>query len=185
MATRILLVSLFLCLLTACDKKEDDNNPGKDYTGKLTLTFSRSFPTYQAVVPVEVLIAANGSVTLTPPAPIAYTGIAEKMLEGKRIKISEEGVVNISGLSGNYVRKDGKDFLEVNITCTLDGVQTVWTYDGICWTSPGETPYTLANPVQCPMCFRIGSALMSEAVCGANCCDAWGNACFRWRLVLR
>ncbi|MFH1120608.1 MAG: hypothetical protein V1775_12365 [Bacteroidota bacterium] len=185
MATRILLVSLFLCLLTACDKKEDDNNPGKDYTGILSLTYSRSFPTFQAVVLIDAEIVANGNVTLSNPQQVEFDGLSEKMIEGERFKIREQGTINITSISGKWTKVDGKEYLEVNLLCLLEGIQTVWSYEEYQWIKTSEISYTQENPVASPMCFRIQSAVMSEAVCGGSCCDCWGNSCFRWRLELK
>jgi hypothetical protein len=184
MATRIVLVSLLLSLLMACDKKEDDNNPGKDYTGTLSLTYSRSFPTFEAEVSIDADIAADGTVTLTNPQQVAYDGVAEKLIEGERIKIREQGEIIISSLSGYWIRRDGRDYLEVTMDCRLEGTQTVTSFEGYRWVTVSEQPYTLDNPVGCPMAFRIQSALMAEAVCGASCNDCWGYSCFRWRLKL-
>lgn len=184
MATRILLVSLFLSLLVACDKKEDDINPGKDYTGDLTLTYSRTFPTLQSIVGIDIEISKSGEVTFSSPQPITYDGISEKMIEGDRIKIREQGSITVASLSGQWVEVDGNEYLEVNLSCTLEGTQTVWAYEEYQWLKVSETPFTHENPVDCPMLFRVDNAVLSEAVCGANCCDVWGNTCFRWRLLL-
>ena len=184
MATRFLLVSLFLSLLVACDKKEDDNTPGKDYTGVLTLTYSRSFPTYQAMVTIGVDINANGEVILTNPQLVEYDGLAQKMIEGERYKIREQGNISTTSVTGKWIKADGEEYLDVSLQCQLTGIQTVWFYDLNQWVKETETPYTLNNPVECPMRFRIESALMSEAVCGGTCDDCWGHNCFRWHLVL-
>ncbi|MBK6344976.1 MAG: hypothetical protein IPN08_01610 [Bacteroidales bacterium] len=184
MATRIVLVSLLLSLLMACDKKEDDNNPGKDYTGTLSLTYSRSFPTFEAAVSIDADIAANGDVILGNPQQVPYDGVSEKLIEGERIKIREQGDIVITSLSGKWSRSDGKDYLTVTIDYRLEGLLTVSSFDEYQWITLSRQPYTLENPVGNPMVFRIQSALMAEAVCGATCSDCWGYSCFRWRLKL-
>jgi len=184
MATRILLVSLFLSLLVACDKKEDDINPGKNYTGTLTLEYSRTFPTFQSFITVDVEINQTGEVILLQPSSVNYSGESEKMIEGDRIKLREEGSISVTSTQGEWIKKDGKEFLSVDLSCLLDGRQILWAYDGYNWMKVSETPFTHENPVECPMLFRIENAVMAEAICGASCCDTWGNTCFRWRLVL-
>ena len=184
MATRIVLVSLLLSLLMACDKKEDDDIPGKDYTGTLSLTYSRSFPTYQTTVSIAVNIAANGAVALGDPQQFPFDGVAEKLIEGERIKIRERGSIVVSSRSGRWSRLDGNDYLEVMMDCHLEGIQTVSRFETYQWVILSDQPYVQENPVECPMSFRIQSALMDEAVCGATCNDCWGYSCFRWRLVL-
>lgn len=184
MATRIVLVSLFLSLLVACDKKEDDINPGKDYSGALTLTYSRSFPTFRSLITIGVDINANGEVTMSNPPQVEYDGLAQKMVEGERLKIREQGNISITSITGKWIKAEGKEYLDVSLQCQLNGTQTIWRYDLNQWVLETETPYTLCNPINCPMRFRIESALMSEAVCGGSCSDCWGYNCFRWNLVL-
>lgn len=184
MATRILLVSLFLSLLVACDKKEDDINPGQDYTGTLTLNYSRTFPTFQTGIDIELAISENGEVTFSEPKQVNYLGESQKMMDGERIKIREQGIVNVSSLSGGCTTIDNKEYLMVNLSCLLDGTQTVWKYTDFQWIKMSDMPYLLENPVESPMLFRIENAVMSEAICGGNCTDCWGNSCFRWHLVL-
>jgi hypothetical protein len=184
MATRILLVSLFLSLLVACDKKEDDMNPGKNYTGTLTLEYSRTFPTFKSFITLDVEINQAGEVILLQPSPVNYSGESEKMLEGNRIKLREEGSITVTSPLGEWMKRNGKDYLSVDLTSQLTGRQILWAYDGYNWMKVSETPFTHDNPVECPMLFRIENAVMAEAICGATCCDNWGNACFRWRLVL-
>lgn len=184
MATRILLVSLFLSLLFACDKKEDDMNPGKDYTGSLTLDYSRSFPTFKSGTSIAIDISANGSVTLTEPQQVSFAGESQKIIKGDRIKIREEGTITITSLSGKWVIKEGHATLEVNLSCLLNGTQTTWTYNGLDWIQLSQMPYTLENPVECPMYFRVDNAVIAEAVCGGSCNDCWGSSCFRWQLTL-
>ncbi|HOP13942.1 MAG TPA: hypothetical protein PLH09_08200 [Lentimicrobium sp.] len=184
MARIILLVSLFLSLLTACDKKEDDMNPGKDYTGLLTLEYTRTFPTFQSVVSTQVDISSSGTVVFKQPPVTAFKGESEKMIENDRIRIREEGSISISMLSGKWDKMDGKEYLLVNLTCQLDGLRNVWEWDEYRWIQLSEVPYSLENPLACPMSFRIDNALMSEAVCGGSLTDNWGINCFRWRLVL-
>jgi len=184
MAARFLLVSLFLSLLVACDKKEDDPNPGKDYTGLLSLSYSRTFPTFQSNVDINLEISQNGEVKLVDPNTVLFDGLSEKMISGERTKIREKGEISITTLSGDCINMGGKSYLRVNLSCLIEGVQTVWSYEGFQWTQKSETPFAVENPVETPMLFRIENAEMSEAVCGANCSDCWGNTCFRWRLVL-
>lgn len=149
-ATRIVLVSLLLSLLMACDKKEDDNNPGKDYTGTLSLTYSRSFPTFEAAVSIDADIAANGDVILGNPQQVPYDGVSEKLIEGERIKIREQGEIVITSLSGKWSRSDGKDYLTVTIDYRLEGLLTVSSFDEYQWITLSRQPYTLENPVETP-----------------------------------
>lgn len=184
MATRILLVSLFLSLLVACDKKEDDINPGKVYSGSLTLNYSRTFPTFSSNVGFDVSITGNGEVNINNPGPVLFDGISEKLIEGVRVKIREHGTIEISSISGTCSRANGKDYLEVSLSCKLDGIQEVWNYQENQWVSVSEAPYQIQHPVSTPMMFRIENAVMDEAVCGGFCSDCWGNSCYRWRLIL-
>lgn len=184
MATRVLLVSLFLSLLVACNKKEDDINPGKNYTGTLTLEYSRTFPTFQSFISLDVEIDHTGEVILLQPSTVNYSGETEKLIEGDRIKLREEGNITIASPQGEWMKKDGKEFLSVDLSCQLAGRQILWAYDGLQWLKVSETPFNHEIPVECPMLFRIENAVMAEAVCGSSCCDTWGNTCFRWRLVL-
>ncbi len=184
MATRIVLVSLILSLLVACNKKEDDINPGKDFTGTLTLEYSRTFPTFQSFVTIVVDINRTGEVTLSQISPVNYVGESEKLIEGDRLKLREEGIITVSSLAGEWVKKGGKENLSVSLSCLIEGRQILWSYEQFRWLMISETPFTHENPVACPLLFRIENAVMDEALCGSNCCDSWGNACFRWRLVL-
>lgn len=184
MATRFLLVSLFLSLLVACDKKEDDINSGQEYTGQLTLNYSRTFPSFESEAVIPMNIAANGVVTFSDPQRVGYMGESQKMIHGERIRIREEGTISISSLMGEWTNVEGKECVMVNLSCLLNGIQTLWAYQDYQWLKVSETPYTLENPVECPMHFRVDNAVLSEAVCGSSCCDTWGNSCFRWRLVL-
>jgi len=184
MATRILLVSLFIFLLAACDKKEDDINPGKDYTGSLTLTYSRSFPTFQSGIDIPVTIFANGVVTFAVPDQVNYTGESQKIIDGSRTRVREQGTITVTSLTGEWIKVDGKETVKVNLSCLLEGDQIVWTYDDYEWVMVSQMPYTLENPVESPMLFRVDNAVKSSAVCGAGCSDCWGNSCFRWILIL-
>jgi len=184
MARRILLVSLFLCLLVACNKKEDDINPGQDYSGTLTLDYSRTFPTLDAKVIIPVEIAENGTVTFTNPQQTVFVGESQKMIEGERIKVREEGTISVSAPSGVSAITDGKEYLEVNLSFLLEGTQYVWKYEDSQWLKMSEQPFLMENPVESPLHFRIENAVLSEAVCGCTHNDCWGNLCFRWHLVL-
>ncbi|MBW6491609.1 MAG: hypothetical protein K0B15_10515 [Lentimicrobium sp.] len=184
MATRILLVSLFLSLLVACDKKEDDNNPGRSYTGTLALEYSRSFPTFISSLTIPVDISPLGEVTVVQPDPVAFQGEADKMIDGDRIRIREEGTINISDIRAKWLKKEGLQYLEVSLSFDLSGNQSVWKWDAYYWLKQSEAPYSLLDPVECPMMFRIDNAVLSEALCAARCNDCWGYNDFRWRLVL-
>ena len=111
MKARILLVSLILSLLVACDKKEDDINPGQDYTGTLTLDYSRSFPTFTTTLSVPVEISSNGQAVIALPAPHKFMGESDKMIDGERIKIREVGVITISDITSVWKQKDGHKYL--------------------------------------------------------------------------
>lgn len=184
MATRVLLVSLFLSLLVACEKKEDDINPGTDYSGSLTLSYSRTFPTFDALVTIPVEISSAGLVTFAECAPVEFKGESQKMIEGERIKVKEQGVISISNLSGEWTKQEGKEYLKLNLTCQLEGRQEVWKYEVYQWEKMSDLPVMMYNPVDGPLLFRIENAVMSEAVCGCTHSDTWGNLCFRWHLVL-
>jgi len=184
MARIILLVSLFLSLLTACDKKEDDINPGKDYTGTLTLEYTRTFPSFQKLAITGVNVSGSGQVSITPVNPVPFYGESEKMIGDDRIRIREEGEIVITSPEGLWLMVDGKENLRVDLGCTVTGSQKVWKWTYNNWQLLSEIPLDVANPVQMPMYFRIDNALLSEAVCGSSVTDPWGICCFRWKLVL-
>lgn len=184
MATRILLVSLFLSLLVACDKKEDDINPGRDYTGTLTLDYSRSFPTFTTTLSVPVEISASGQVVIAQPGLHEFQGVSDKMIRGERIRINEEGVITISDINPVWKQKDGHQYLEVSLSFVLEGKQTVCKWNNYYWEQTTEAQYAIHDPVKCPMLFRIDNALLSESVCASRCEDCWGHNNFKWRLQL-
>ena len=184
MATRILLVSLFLSLLVACDKKEDDINPGQDYSGTLTLDYSRSFPTFTSTFSVPVEISSTGQAIIALPVPHKFQGVSDKMIEGERIKIMEEGVITISDIDPVWKHHDGHQYLEVSLSFALEGKQTVWKWNIYYWEQTAEESYAIQDPVECPMKFRIDNAILSESVCASGCDDCWGHNNFRWRLRL-
>lgn len=184
MTTRIVLVSLLLSLLVACDKKEDDINPGRNYTGTLTFDYSRSFPTFTSTLSLPVEILASGQAEIVQPMPYEFQGESDKMIQGKRIKIRENGTIIISDIFPVWKDENGRKYLEVGLSFKLEGHQTVWEWDNYYWKQTSEGPYTLQNPVECPMVFRIDNALLSESVCASHCEDCWGYNNFRWRLQL-
>lgn len=184
MKARILLVSLILSLLVACNKKEDDINPGRDYTGTLSLDYSRSFPTFTTTLSVPVEISSNGQAVIALPAPHKFMGESDKMIHGERIKIREVGVITISDITSVWKQKDGHKYLEVNLSFALEGQQNVWKWNINYWEQTAEESYEIQDPVECPMTFRIDNALLSEAVCASRCDDCWGHNKFSWRLQL-
>ncbi len=184
MTTRIVLVSLLLSLLVACDKKEDDINPGRNYTGTLTLDYSRSFPTFTTTLSLPVEISASGQAVIAQPLPHNFQGESDKMIRGERIKIREEGVITISDIVPVWKDDNGHKYLQVSLSFKLEGNQTVWEWDNYYWKQTSEAPYAFQNPVECPMLFRIDNALLSESVCASRCEDCWGNNNFRWILHL-
>lgn len=185
MATRVLLVSLFLSLLVACDKKEDDINPGQSYTGKLALEYVRSFPTFTTSLGIPVEINSAGEVFLPSPQPLTFSGQSDKMIEGERIRISEDGEIVISNLSAKFIKDEGKEYLDVTLSFHISGNQQVWKWNEYFWKQLSAGPYEISDPVSCPMRFRIDNALLSESVCAARCSDCWGHNNFRWRLTLQ
>lgn len=184
MKARILLVSLFLSLLVACNKKEDDIKPGQDYSGTLTLDYSRSFPTFTSTLSVPVEISSTGEAIIALPVPHEFQGVSDKMIQGERIKIREEGVITISDIAPVWKHKDGRQYLEVSLSFALEGKQTVWKWNNYYWEQTSEDSYAIKDPVECPMLFRIDNALLSESVCASRCDDCWGHNNFRWRLRL-
>ena len=184
MATRILLVSLFLSLLIACEKKEDDVIPGQNYTGTLELEYIRSFPTFSTSLQIPITISSSGLVALAQPVPLEFQGESDKMIQGERIRIREEGIINISGIAAKWLKKEGRQYLEVYLDFALSGQQQVWKWNDYYWRQLSEGPYSLMDPVECPMMFRIDNAVLSESVCAARCDDCWGHNNFRWRLML-
>lgn len=185
MAARILLVSLFLSLLVACDKKEDDITPGRDYKGSLTLEYSRCFPTINQPVVIGLEVNQAGTVTFVAPQSTQYTAEADKMIEEDRIRIKEEGTITITSLTGKWVDVDGKAYLQVSLSCYIDGTHTVWRHDGVQWQQIEQTQFNLENPAQQPMLFRIENAERDGSVCGATTSDKWSPICFRWKLLAR
>jgi len=184
MATRILLVSLFLSLLVACDKKEDVINPGQDYSGNLTLTYSRTFPTFDALAGMNVNISKSGDVTLSTPQPVGFDATSEKMIDGLRTRVREYGVITIHAATGSCVNLEGRQYVDIVLTCSLEGWRQLCTCSNGNWSAAPETPLTGDHPVSSPMRFSLGNAVMDEAVCGGTCSDALGNTCFMWRLKL-
>ncbi|MDD2528201.1 MAG: hypothetical protein PHT26_09230 [Lentimicrobiaceae bacterium] len=184
MATRILLVSMLLSLLVACDKKEDDIKPGHDYTGTLTLDYTRTFPAFTSTLSLPVEITASCQVFISKSLPHAFEGESDKFIQGERIKIREKGVINISEITPMWTQRDANQFLEVSILFAIEGEQTVWKWADYYWEQTDQGPYLVLNPTECPMVFRINNALMSEAVCVFHCEDCWGMNNFRWRLQL-
>lgn len=184
MTTRIVLVSILLFLLVACDKKEDDITPGRDYTGTLTLDYSRSFPTFTSTMSIPVEISASGEAVVTQPLPHNFQGESDKMIRGERIKIREEGIITISDVDPVWKVENGREYLEVSLSFLLEGHQTIWEWDNYYWNQTSASPYSHQHPVKCPMMFRIDNALLSESVCAARCEDCWGYNNFRWRLQL-
>ena len=184
MKARILLVSLFLSLLIACDKKEDDIKPGQDYSGTLTLDYSRSFPTFTTTLSVPVEISSSGQAVIAQPVPLEFQGESDKMIRGERIKIREEGVITISDIAPVWKNQDGQKYLEVSLSLVLEGNQTVWRWNNYYWEQTADESYAIQDPVECPMTFRIDNALLSESVCAARCEDCWGHNNFKWRLRL-
>ena len=184
MKTRIVLVSLLLSLLVACDKKEDDINAGHDYTGTLTLDYSRSFPTFTSTLSLPVEISASGQAVIAQPMPYEFQGESDKMIRGERIKIKESGTITISDIVPVWKDENGHKYLQVSLSFNLEGTQTVWEWDNYYWKQTSTGPYAIENPVECPMVFRIDNALLSESVCASRCEDCWGHNNFRWRLQL-
>ena len=185
MSARVLLVSLSLFLLMACDKKEDDTPSGKSYSGRLTFVLSRTFPTLHAETAVDVSIDADGNVGFSQPEAVYFEAVSEKIMDGDRIKLTETGVIQVSAISGNLKSVNGKDYLVVALNMNIDGNLTHWDYRYPDWICAGDDPYTVSDPVSCPLMFRMENALMDEALCGHSCCNNWGNTCYRWKLVLQ
>ena len=184
MKTRIVLVSLLLALLVACDKKEDDKDTGQNYTGTLTLDYARTFPAFTTTLSVPVEISATGQVFISQPLPHEFSGESDKMIDGERIKIREEGVIVISDIAPAMMQKSGSNYLEVAFSLMLQGEQTVWKWATYCWEQTDKGPYILPNSGECLLLFRIDNALLSESVCTSRCEDCWGRNNFRWRLQL-
>lgn len=185
MATRILLVSLLLSFLVACDKKEDDIDPGRNYTGTLSLDYSRSFPAFTSTLSVPVEISASGQVTMAQPLPHEFGGESDKLIDGERIKIREEGHIKLSDIAPLWKKIDGIQYLECALSFALEGQQTIWIWTGHSWEQTLQQPYLLQNPDKCPLLFRIDNAVLSESVCISQCEDCWGRNNFRWRLQLK
>ncbi|GAB1404640.1 MAG: hypothetical protein PHX54_05255 [Lentimicrobiaceae bacterium] len=184
MTTRIVLVSLFLSLLFACQKKEDDMVPGQNYKGTLTLDYSRNFPAFTSTLSLPVEVSAEGQVFVSAPLPCAFTGESDKFIGDERIKIREEGTILIPHITASWNQKGNKQYLEVSLLVSIEGERSVWKWMHHKWQETEYAPFVLQNQSDAPMIFRLDNALLSEAVCINGCNDCWGQNNFRWQLRL-
>ena len=153
---------LLIVLVPGC-KKEEDPTPEASYIGLLTFDYSRTFPAFSTAVIMEVEIDKSGEVYISDPDQEFYdSGEDILILEGGQIKQQEYGTITITALDGSYREINGEGYLRVNASALLDGIQITWAFDeDLGWVNEIAVSFSLEDPVESPMNFNIGDAVMA------------------------
>lgn len=178
---------LLLIAITGCQKENEDPTPDANYTGTLTLEYSRTFPELTASVPIDVQVYKSGDVSITDPAQEAYSG--EDIMElggGARVKLNETGTITITSLNGEWKVIGDQEYLSVNSNTLIDGTQNIWGWDDdYGWILVGDNlPFSVEDPIVPPLNFLISEAMLSGAVLGVTQNTQYGSLVYKWTLRL-
>jgi hypothetical protein len=178
---------LLLVLVTTC-KKEEDPKPDANYAGVLKLEYSRTFPEFSAVEIMDVVIDKSGYVLISEPDQVPYSGEDEMNLDDGKIKLNETGAITLTSLSGDYKEINGKGYLSVHASTLIEGTQKTWAWDDQSgWILLGEVPFSIEDPVESPMDFKLEDAItnLSGVELGATVqTPPFGSMTFTWVLWL-
>ncbi len=186
---------IFIFLLTAAvlllqctngdDEKEDEDKPGNEYGGFLTLTYARDFPDFSATVSIEVDVYKTGDVLLSSPNQVPYSGTEQKQIMEALVKIEETGTITVTSLSGTWKKIDGEEYLEINSNTLIDGTSKVWTWVENQWFQVLDEDFTDENPIEPPLLFSVTDASVGAgSTFGGTAQGAYGSATYTWTLTL-
>ncbi|MFH0974688.1 MAG: hypothetical protein V1874_02775 [Spirochaetota bacterium] len=187
------LIALLSVCMVSCrdsgnrgDTGADTNNPvpitlSNDYTGTLTLEYSRDFPGFSTAVEIDVDVYKSGDVLLSQPDQATYDATEE---EPGQVKIREYGSVTVTSLSGLAVETGGEKYIQISANTLITGVQTVWGWTGSDWYQVMNTPFDIENPIESPMNFNLDDAVWSGASIGKSIPAYGGTQTFKWTLLL-
>lgn len=132
---------------------------------------------------MEVELFKSGDILISQPSGEHYDATDE---EPKTIKIQETGDIVVTSLNGEYKVINGTPFIVINANTLIDGTLTVWGWDDdYGWVNETEIPFSLTNPVGCPMNFDFTETTnVSQDIIGANIPAYNGTVTVRWILGL-
>ncbi len=168
-----------LLISAGCNKNEDILD--FDYTGTLSLVYSRSFPSFDANTTLDVYIAKSGEVTLSTPSPANYDATAE---EPEVVKIREFGSLIVNNPKGKVVIRGDESFVQITTATIVVTNMIVWGWDGTRWIEVASLLFNTSNPVDNPMNFSISDAAWSGSTLGATVPAFNGTMTFAWTLRL-
>jgi hypothetical protein len=169
---------------TGDEEKDDEDKPANEYTGTLTLTYAREFPTFNASVSIEVDVYEMGDVLLSSPNQVPYHGVEEKVIGEAKVKIDETGTITVTSLNGTWKKIDGEEYLEISANVLIDGTSQVWAWTGSSWLQTLNQTFTDEDPIDMPLLFSITDAITGEATFTATKAGAYGSATYSWTLGL-
>ena len=176
---------LFMQCATGDEEKEDEDKPGSDYGGFLTLTYARDFPDFHTTVSIDVDVYKTGDVILSSPNQVPYSGTEQKQIMEALVKIEETGTITVTSLSGTWKKIDGEEYLEINSNTLIDGTSQVWTWVENQWYQVLNEPFTIENPVEPPLLFSVADASVGPgSIFGGTAEGDYGSATFTWKLTL-
>ena len=184
----MLLVLLAVPLLSGCldDGADDLPDLSRAYLGALTLTYSRDFPSFEAMVSMNVTVQKDGSVEIGAGQPALYEGDDEQVIEGSKVRVREAGTVTVTPGSGDAYVKWGNELITLSCSVTISGEQETyaWDEDTMSWISVMKTPFEVTDPIDPPFKFDIADAVMNNAFKTATAPQAFGTVTYEWSLVL-
>lgn len=182
-------VILLMALASGCEIKDEKPLPGKDYVGTLKHVYSRETPGFTSTVEMDLTLDINGNLFITEPNQVEYSGVEEVTVDEDLIKVEEIGTVTITSLSGEYKIIGGKEYLSINASTLIDGTIQFWGWDDdLGWVSgyPNPIPFSVDDPVECPMNFLMDDAVISGAIIGTTIPGVapFGSQTYTWTLIL-
>lgn len=187
----VLSMAVLALLIAGCiqlpeEEEEDELELDTGYSGTLTISYRRDFPSVSAKVEMNVDIAKNGEVTVGAGSSSSYEGDETKEIDGGRIRNTDMGSLTAGSGSAVTILRGSDLFVAISIKVHVKGEQETfaWDEEHMTWYSMAKIPYDVEDPIQPPVEFRVGDVALSPGIVSHTAPQAFGSVTYSWSLLL-